>query len=144
MAARAVVPDGSQADQFNWFCDQHRAALDFTQIGRVRQLVSNGQLRSEFEVKVGLAPLAFGLPVSVSGAIVTTADIVSSVKDTVGDVDGWRLAIKSVQVEGSNIPLLKLALDTWLQLPIPQITSALETTPISVDTWRPTPVFRTR
>ena len=28
--------------QFNWFCDQHRAALDFTQIGRVRQVIRNG------------------------------------------------------------------------------------------------------
>ena len=65
MAARAVVPDGSQADQFNWFCDQHRAALDFSQIGRVRQVVKNGELRSVFEVKAGLSPLAFGLPVSV-------------------------------------------------------------------------------
>ena len=38
MAGRAVVRDGEQADQFNWFCDQHRAALDFSQIGRVRQV----------------------------------------------------------------------------------------------------------
>jgi hypothetical protein len=144
MAARAVVPDGSQADQFNWFCDQHRAALDFTQIGRVRQVVNNGQLRSEFEVKVGLAPLALGLPVSVSGWIVTTADIVNGAEDAVGGVEGWQLAIRSVQVEGSNIPLLKDALDTWLQLPISQITSALETTPVNVETWRPTPFFRTR
>lgn len=144
MAARAVVPDGSQADQFNWFCDQHRAALDFSQIGRVRQVVKNGELRSVFEVKAGLSPLAFGLPVSVSGAIVTTADIVSDVGDVYGDVAGWRLAIKSVQVENSNIPLLKEALDDWLQLPIPQITNALEATPLDVETWRPMPLFRTR
>ena len=101
MAARAVVADGQQADQFNWFCDQHRAALDFSQIGRVRQVVAKGQLRSEFEVKVGLATVALGLPVSVTGWIVTTAEILN---DSSGppamEVEGieWKLAIKSVQV----------------------------------------------
>jgi len=157
MAARAVVSDGSDADQFNWFCDQHRAALDFTQIGRVRQIVLNSQLRSEFEVKVGLAPVALGLPVSVTGWIVTTADILDDVGvddvgvndlgvDDVGvdDVAVWTLAVKSVQVEQSNIPVLRNLLDTWLQLPIAPITSALETTSVQVESWRPTPSFRTR
>lgn len=111
MAARAVVSDGQQADQFNWFCDQHRAALDFSQIGRVRQVVEKGQLRSEFEVKVGLATVALGLPVSVTGWIVTTADIIGKDEKSntpsadegeaallQGCVDMWQLAVKSVQV----------------------------------------------
>ena len=142
MAARAVVPDGQQADQFNWFCDQHRAALDFSQIGRVRQVVSSTQVRSEFEVKVGLATLALGLPLTVSGAIVTTAEIVGRVGSSEA-VESWELAIKSVQVEDSNVPGLRDALATWLQLPIGPITSALESTPINVETWRPVPLFRT-
>jgi len=147
MAARAVVAEGEQADQFNWFCDQHRAALDFSQIGRVRQVVANGQLRSEFEVKVGLATVALGLPVSVTGWIVTTAQILNdSTGPSAMDEEGieWKLAIKSVQVEESNIPGLRAALDSWLQLPIQPITQALESTPVQVETWRPTPSFRTR
>jgi hypothetical protein len=98
MAARAVVKDGSDAEQFNWFCDQHRSALDFSQIGRVRQVVRANVVRSEFEVKVGLATIAFGLPLSVTGWIVTTADIIDAAPTAEGDVEEWKLAIKSVQV----------------------------------------------
>jgi hypothetical protein len=36
----------------------------------------------------------------------------------------------SWQVEESNIPGLRAALDSWLQLPIQPITEALESTPV--------------
>ena len=35
MAGRAVCADGSQADQYDWFCDMHRAALAISTIGKV-------------------------------------------------------------------------------------------------------------
>lgn len=147
MAARAVVSDGDEADRFNWFCDQHRAALDFSQIGRVRQVVTEDKLRSEFEVVAGFTLLAAGLPATVTGKIVSTADILRSKTSeralAPDEVDAWDVAMRSVQVEDSNIPFLKPALDSWLQLPIEPITQALENTPVDVKTWRPTPTFRT-
>jgi hypothetical protein len=79
------------------------------------QVVRNKQLRSEFEVKVGLATVALGLPVSVTGQIVTTADILSTTV-TVDNVEEWTLSINSVRVEDSNVPLLRAALDSWLQV----------------------------
>lgn len=78
LTSRLTVPDGDEADRFNWFCDQHRAALDFSQIGRVRQVVTEDKLRSEFEVVAGFTLLAAGLPATVTGKIVSTADILRS------------------------------------------------------------------
>lgn len=36
MAGRAVCEDGQQADQYDWFCDMHRAALAVSTIGKVQ------------------------------------------------------------------------------------------------------------
>lgn len=46
MAARAVCKEGNEAASFNQFCDLHREALAFTQIGKVMQIVTENTLSS--------------------------------------------------------------------------------------------------
>lgn len=70
MAGRAVCQDGEQAQQYDWFCDMHRKALAISNIGAVRQVVSNTTLISEFEVKVGAVPfLGAKWPFAYSGGL---------------------------------------------------------------------------
>ena len=78
MAGRAVCQDGDEAQRFNWFCDMHRKALAISNIGAVRQIVSNNTLTSEFEVTVGAVPFlgvkppfkySGGLPVSTENVL---------------------------------------------------------------------------
>ena len=80
MAGRGVCQTEEEAKQYDWFCDMHRAALAISNIGKVRQVISDSRMVSEFEVKVGsvpflpdLTPFAYsgGLPVTVDGAIVS-------------------------------------------------------------------------
>ena len=81
---RIIREDGPQAEQYDWFCDMHRAALAISTIGKVRQVVDGEKLVSEFEVQAGavpfvsdFVPLAYsgGLPLAITGAIVSTASI---------------------------------------------------------------------
>ena len=76
MAGRAVCSTPEEAEQFDWFCDMHRAALAISTIGKVRQIISADRMVSEFEVKVGsipflndFTPFAYsgGLPVTIEG-----------------------------------------------------------------------------
>ena len=53
--------------QYDWFCDQHRAALSMSQIKRVRQVVSETQLVSEFEVSAGTVPFIESVPIPFGG-----------------------------------------------------------------------------
>lgn len=132
MAGRAVCEDGAQAAQYDWFCDMHRAALAISTIGKVRQIVGRGSVVSEFEVSAGAVPflsdaLPFlrysgGMPLAVSGAIVSTA----SVESNLGDA--WRLLMDTVEIKGSNVPLLRQALDAGLRLQTRDLGSALEAT----------------
>lgn len=80
MAGRAICKDGSEAEQYDWFCDMHRKALAISNIAAVRQVVSSSKLVSEFEVKVGAVPFlgskwpfaySGGLPVSMIEQCVT-------------------------------------------------------------------------
>ena len=62
---------------------------------------------------------------SVTGQIVTTADILATTF-TVDNVEEWTLSINSVRVEDSNVPLLRAALDSWLQvLYLPSLSLSL-------------------
>lgn len=68
MAGRAVCTSPEQAEQYDWFCDMHRGALAISQIGAVRQIVSENRLVSEFEVKAGAVPfLSDFTPFAYSG-----------------------------------------------------------------------------
>ena len=131
MAGRAVCEDGEQAAQYDWFCDMHRAALAISTIGKVRQVVSESQITSEFEVSAGAVPFlgdatrgllgySGGLPLAIRGSIVSTASIESN------DGSGWNLLMDTVEIKGSNIPLLRQALDAGLRLGTRDLGAALE------------------
>jgi hypothetical protein len=97
----------------------HRAALAISTIGIVRQVISrDGKLTNEFEVKVGAVPFisdflpmlkySGGLPLTIDGAIVSTADA-TPVSDE--NKDDWELYMDTVEIKGSNIPFLRSILD---------------------------------
>ena len=118
--------DPEQAKQYDWFCDMHRAALAISQIRRVRQIVSIDKIVSEFEVSAGAVPFlaqrvplpgmfngySGGLPLQIEGAIVSTADIVGQPAEG----DGVELLMDTVEIKGSNIPLLRGLLDNGVKL----------------------------
>merc|ERR1712232_675116 len=118
MAGRAVCSTESQAKQYDWFCDMHRAALAISNIGTVRQIISPTRLVSEFEVKVGSIPFisnflpgpllgySGGMPVTIEGAIVSSSDVISIEEDK-----SLELLMDTVEIKGSNIPLLRQLLD---------------------------------
>lgn len=117
LAGRATCKSPEQAAQYNWFCDMHRAALAISTIGVVRQIItSEGKLVNEFETKVGAVPFlsdfvpfasySGGLPFTINGAIVSTADA-TPISNT-----EWELFMDTVEIKGSNIPGLRNVLDS--------------------------------
>lgn len=119
LAGRSTCQTPEQAEQYNWFCEMHRAALAISTIGVVRQVITHkGKLVNEFEVKVGAVPflsdflprLAYsgGLPLTIDGAIVSSADATQS--NTVSNE--WELYMDTVEIKGSNIPILRNVLDS--------------------------------
>jgi len=119
LAGRSTCKTQAEVDQYNWFCDMHRAALAISTIGVVRQVISrDGKLTNEFEVKVGSVPfisdfLPFvkysgGLPLTIDGAIVSTADATPM---SMENKDDWQLYMDTVEIKGSNIPILRNLLD---------------------------------
>ena len=143
MAGRAVCAEGAQAERYDWFCEMHRAALAVSTIGKVRQIVSSDRLVSEFETTAGAVPGAAGaialantfeaLPFVVSGAIVTTAAL------TVCDAPAseWELALRGVEVKGSNVPGLRQLLDGGLSLDSKALGETLESAVPSYHNPRP-------
>jgi len=122
----------------------HRAALAISTIGKVRQVVNTSHVTSEFEVSAGAVPFlsdltpfkySGGLPVAIRGAIVSTATIESN------SGDAWRLLMDTVEVKGSNIPLLRQALDAGVRLKTRDLGAALgQVVPTYAN---PQPLFRT-
>jgi len=115
MAGRAVCQTEEEAQRYDWFCDMHRAALAISEIGKVRQIISSDRLVSEFEVNVGAVPFlsdftplkySGGLPFTINGAIVSSADITPTNEGT-----AWQIFMDKVEIKGSNIPLLRRILD---------------------------------
>ncbi|KAL7560145.1 hypothetical protein ACA910_011897 [Epithemia clementina (nom. ined.)] len=144
MAGRAVCKTEDQAKQYNWFCTVHRKALAISNIGPVRQIITPSQLISEFEVEAGAVPFlndftpfsySGGLPVTIDGAIVSTADL-TKVNDT-----AFELLMDTVQIKGSNIPGLRQLLDSGLQLQSRFLGDFLESN--IADYANPRPVVRT-
>mmetsp|Transcript_4766 Transcript_4766/g.14142 ORF Transcript_4766/g.14142 Transcript_4766/m.14142 type:complete len:320 (+) Transcript_4766:157-1116(+) len=136
MAGRAACEDGQEAKRYDWFCDQHRKATMVSEIGAVRQIISEDRLVSEFETSVAGFPMRVGgsMPVNIFGSIVSSADVVSAEAGARG-LD-MTLEMADVEVKGSNIPLLRTALDAGLKLDSRAVNDAL---PID----RPFPVFTT-
>jgi len=143
MAGRAVCSTPEEAEQYDWFCDMHRGALAISQIGAVRQVVSEDRLISEFEVKAGAVPFlsdftpfaySGGWPVTIEGAIVSSADITPT-------GDGWEIYMDSVEIKGSNLPGLRQILDAGLKLQSRPLSKVLED---NVDSYSvPKPIFKT-
>jgi len=115
MAGRSVCKTQEEADRYDWFCDMHRAALAISEIGKVRQIIGNGRMVSEFEVRAGAVPFigdftpfqyAGGLPFAITGAIVSSADIEATNGGT-----AWEIFMDQVEIKGSNVPLLRSILD---------------------------------
>mmetsp|Transcript_47781 Transcript_47781/g.144496 ORF Transcript_47781/g.144496 Transcript_47781/m.144496 type:complete len:365 (+) Transcript_47781:222-1316(+) len=145
MAGRAVCETEEQAKQYDWFCDMHRAALAISTIGKVRQIISSDRMTSEFEVKVGAVPFlsdftplkySGGLPFTVEGAIVSSADITPT-----DSGEGWEIFMDTVEIKGSNIPLLRQALDAGIKLGSRDLGSFLEENLSGYS--NPRPVFKT-
>lgn len=147
MAGRAVCKTTEEAERYDWFCDMHRAALAISTIGKVRQIVvQNSKLVSEFEVKVGSIPFlndytpfsySGGLPGTINGAIVSTADI-----SPTSNGKGWEIYMDTVEIKGSNIPLLRRVLDMpEVKLESRSLAGVLENTIPEYET--PRPVFVT-
>ena len=97
MAARAVCQEGDQASTFNTFCDLHRDALAFTNMGRITQIISTTSLTSEFETIVPVIP---GLPITITGTIVSNSDIVTSTSTS------WTLFMNNVTISTTSLTSL--------------------------------------
>ena len=146
MAGRAVCQDGEEAERYDWFCDMHRAALAISEIGKVRQIISSTRMVSEFEVNVGSVPFlsdftplkySGGLPFTINGAIVSSADITPA-----RDGEAWEIFVDQVEIKGSNVPFLKSILeDDRVALKSRDLGSFLEE---NVDGYsNPRPIFET-
>lgn len=145
LAGRAVCQTEQEADQFAWFCDMHRAALAISQIEAVRQIVtSTGQFVSEFEVRAGAVPFlsdftpfsySGGAPVTVTGAIVSSADSQPTMDGT-----GWELSMDTVEIKGSNLPGVRQILDQGLKLQTQPLAAWLEEN--NVQYTKPRPVLK--
>jgi hypothetical protein len=101
----------------------HRAALAISTIGNVRQVISReGRLVNEFEVKAGAIPFlsdfvpslrySGGLPFTIDGAIVSSADIMPRETKSSSSTMEWELYMDTVEIKGSNIPILRNLLDS--------------------------------
>lgn len=125
----------------------HRAALAISTIGDVRQVITkDGRLVNEFEVRAGAIPFlsdfvpslrySGGLPFTIDGAIVSSADIMP--KTTME----WELYMDTVEIKGSNIPILRNLLDSEnVALKSRDLSQLLEE---NVDSYQvPKPVLRT-
>lgn len=144
MAGRAVCTTPEQAKQFDWFCSMHRKALAISNIASVRQIISRDRMVSEFEVKAGAVPFlsdftpfkySGGLPVTIDGAIVSTAEL------TAINTTTWELFMDTVEIKGSNIPGLRQLLDSGLKLQSRQLGGFLQDNVPSYT--NPKPLFRT-
>ncbi|KAL7551569.1 hypothetical protein ACHAWF_018420 [Thalassiosira exigua] len=115
LAGRATCRTEEEARRYDWFCDMHRAALAISTVGTVRQAISSeGRITNEFEVKVGAVPFlsdflplrySGGLPFTIDGAIVSTANVAQTAPDE------WEVYMDAVEIKGSNVPLLRNVLD---------------------------------
>jgi PAP_fibrillin len=118
LAGRATCRTESDVEKYNWFCEMHRQALAISQVLAVRQIITNDTMINEFEVSVAAIPFLHdftpfsysgGLPVTITGAIVSTASVTMLTDPGVPSV--MELYMDTVQIKGSNIPFLRQALD---------------------------------
>jgi len=124
MAIRSVLGEEYKGVAKTGF-DIHWRATTASRVGRVRQIISNDELVSEYELDVGILP---GLPVTLKGTVVTTATL------NVVSPDTWVLNVKNTKTKESNIPLFNQFMDDFpLVLPVGDIYSSLTgSVPVSI------------
>lgn len=142
LAGRATCTTPEQAQQYDWFCQMHRKALAISQVRAVRQIVSSDKLVSEFEVEAGSIPFVSsysgGLPVTITGAIVSSADLTFLDNEN----RSWELFMDTVEIKGSNLPLLRQLLDSpGAKLPTRSLSNAIQQ--VFSEYSAPKPNFRT-
>ena len=146
LAGRSTCKTPEQAAQYNWFCEMHRAALAISTIGVVSQIItSEGKIVNEFNVKVGAIPFlsdftpfrySGGLPLTIDGSIVSSADA------TPTSATEWELFMDTVEIKGSNIPILRNILDAdSVALKSRSLSKVLEDNVDAYDV--PKPILRT-
>jgi hypothetical protein len=131
----------------------HRSALAISTIGTVRQVIAgDGRLVNEFEVRVGAVPFlsdllpgwrySGGLPFTIDGAIVSTADVAPRTDPSSSNALEWELHMDTVEIRGSNVPILRNLLDSeGVALRSRDLSHVLEE---SIDSYEvPKPVLRT-
>lgn len=127
MAGRDTCSTEDEAERYDFFCDLHRAATAVGSVGAVRQLVDPvaKTLISEFETIVAAYPqrVGGGLPFTVTGTIVSSADIVDEEDDGI-----LVLLMDTVQIRGSNLPGVRAALDS-MKLETRRLSQLIQTTP---------------
>jgi len=117
LTARAVCKSEDDAAKFGWFCQMHRKALAISRIAGVRQVIKEGgEVVNEFNTIVGAVPFlsdftpfrySGGWPLEIEGCITSTGTVSES------EVEGeLEVGMKTVQIRGSNIPLLRSLLDS--------------------------------
>ena len=102
----------------------HRAALAILTIGIVHQIISkNGRLVNKFEVRVGAVPFlsdflpglrySGGLPFTIDGTIMSTANAAPAAPLSLdNNAVEWELYMDTVEIKGSNVPILRNLLDS--------------------------------
>lgn len=101
LAIRAFLGDDNKAVADNAF-EIHDRATTASRVGKVRQIVTNFELVSEYELSVGILP---GFPVRAKGTVITNADLSTIAPET------WELSVVGTKVKGSNVPFLDQYLD---------------------------------
>lgn len=147
LAGRAVCRAEDEAQRYDWFCKMHRQALAISQITAVRQVITSDTITNEFEVAVGAVPFlrdftpfaySGGLPLTITGAIVSTASLTTLTDPTMGLPMVWELYMDDVQIKGSNIPLLRQVLDLpQVRLPSRTLSKVLENNMANYQTPKP-------
>eukprot|EP00566_Odontella_aurita_P019610 CAMPEP_0113568086 /NCGR_PEP_ID=MMETSP0015_2-20120614/23649_1 /TAXON_ID=2838 /ORGANISM="Odontella" /LENGTH=301 /DNA_ID=CAMNT_0000470579 /DNA_START=14 /DNA_END=919 /DNA_ORIENTATION=+ /assembly_acc=CAM_ASM_000160 len=123
LAIRSALGDENKQIADNGF-ELHNRATSISRIGRVRQMIKDGEMTSEVDLEVGLAP---GLPVRIKGTVVTTAGVRTMAPET------WELTVRGTRVTRSNVPFLDQYLDDIkVDLPVGDFyATLLGSTPVS-------------
>jgi hypothetical protein len=92
-------------------------ATTASRVGKVRQIVDDTELVSEYELSVGLMP---GMPFVVKGTVVTSAELRVIAPET------WEIRVKGTKVKGSNVPFFDQYLDdNAVELPVGDLYKSL-------------------
>lgn len=111
-AIRSAVGDENKGVAETGF-DIHDRATTASRVGRVRQIISGGELISEYDLAVGFLP---GFPLTLDGTVITSAELSCVSNDT------WEIRVKGTKVKGSNIPFVNQYLDDLaVEIPVGEV-----------------------